>query len=80
MMRRQFGSKMKKGGLGKLHTVELHNLCSSTIIIRIIKSRRMRRARFVSLIMEETNAYMILVIKPGGKRRPGRPKHRRECV
>jgi hypothetical protein len=53
---------MKKGGLGKLHNVELHNLCSSPIIIRIITWRRMRLAGFVSLIMEERNAYMILVI------------------
>jgi hypothetical protein len=32
------------GGWRKLHKEELHDLCSSPSIIRIIKSRRMRRA------------------------------------
>jgi hypothetical protein len=30
------------GGWRKLHKEELHNLCSSPSIIRMIKSRRMR--------------------------------------
>jgi hypothetical protein len=36
------------GGLRKLHNEELHNLYSSTNIIRMIKLRRMRWARHVA--------------------------------
>jgi hypothetical protein len=45
-MRRIFGPKRDKvtGGWRKLHNEGLRNLYSSTIIIRIIKSRRMNCA------------------------------------
>jgi hypothetical protein len=36
------------GGWRKLHNEELHNLYSSPSIMRIIKSRRMRWARYVA--------------------------------
>jgi hypothetical protein len=44
VLRRIFGTKRDgvTGGWRKLHKKELHNLYSSTSIIRIIKSRRMR--------------------------------------
>jgi hypothetical protein len=44
VLRRIFGPKRDgvMGGLRKLHNEELHNLYSSSSIIRIIKSRRMR--------------------------------------
>jgi hypothetical protein len=44
---RIFGPKRDgvTGGWRKLHNEELHNLCSSPSIIRIIKSRRMRWGR-----------------------------------
>jgi hypothetical protein len=45
----------------KLHNEELHNLYSSTSIIRMIKSRRMRWAGCVAQIGEKRNAYRILV-------------------
>jgi hypothetical protein len=45
---------------------ELHNLYSSPIIIRMIKSRRIRWAGHLAR-MGETNAYRILVGKPEGK-------------
>jgi hypothetical protein len=35
-------------GWRKLHNEELHNLCSSPFIIRMIKSRRMRWTRHVA--------------------------------
>jgi hypothetical protein len=49
------------GGWRKLHNEELHNLYSSTSIIRIIKSRRMRWAGHVAQM---------------GKRPLGRPRCR----
>jgi hypothetical protein len=44
LLRRIFGPKWDgvMGGWIKLHNEELHNLYSSSSIIRIIKSRRMR--------------------------------------
>jgi hypothetical protein len=44
VLRRMFGPKRDgvTGGWRKLHNEELHNLYSSSSIIRIIKSRRMR--------------------------------------
>jgi hypothetical protein len=45
-LRRIFGSKRDEvtGEWGKLHSEEVHNLCSSPDIIRLVKSRRMRWA------------------------------------
>jgi hypothetical protein len=50
---RVFGNKVRrrilrpkmvkvKGGCRKLHDEELHNLCSSAIVTRMIRSRRMK--------------------------------------
>jgi hypothetical protein len=61
------------GGWKKLHHEELHNLYSSSNIIRMIKARRMRWARHVARMAEKRNACRILVEKPEGKRPPGRP-------
>jgi hypothetical protein len=43
-LRRMFGPKRDEviGGWRKLHNEELHNLCSSSSIIRNIKSRKIR--------------------------------------
>jgi hypothetical protein len=49
------------GGKRKLHNEQLHNLYSSLIIIRMIKSRRMRGARNVARVGEKRNAYRTLV-------------------
>jgi hypothetical protein len=50
VLRRIFGPKRDevKGGWRKLHNEELHDLYSSRSIIRIMKSRRMRREGHVA--------------------------------
>jgi hypothetical protein len=60
------------GGWRKMHNEELHDLHSSSSIIRIIKSRRMRLAQHVALMGEKRNVYRLLVGKPEGKRPLGR--------
>jgi hypothetical protein len=64
------------GGWRKLHNEELHNLYSSPSIIRIIKSRRMRRVGHVARMGENKKVYRLLVGKPEGKRPLGRPRRR----
>jgi hypothetical protein len=78
VLRRIFGSKRDgvTGGWRKLHNEELHNLYSSSSIIRIIKSRRMRWAGHVARMGEKRNVYRLLVGKPVGKRPPGRTRCR----
>jgi hypothetical protein len=78
VLRRIFGLKRDEviGGWRKLHNEELHNLCSSLIIIRIIKSRRIRLAGHVARMRVKRNAYRILVGNPEGKRPLGRSRHR----
>jgi hypothetical protein len=49
------------GGWRKLHNEELHGLYSSSNIIRVIKSRRMRWAGHTARMGEMRNAYKILV-------------------
>ena len=62
----------------KLHNAELHELYSSTNIIRNLKSRRLRWAGHVARMGQSRNAYRVLVGKPEGKRPLGRPRHRWE--
>jgi hypothetical protein len=58
--------------LGKLHDEELHNLFSSTNIIRMIKLRRMRWAGNVARMGENRNVHRNLEGNPGGKRPQGK--------
>jgi hypothetical protein len=51
-------------------------LYSSPSTIRIIKSRRIRWARYVARLGEKRNAYELLVAKPEGKSPLGRPRCR----
>ena len=50
-----------------LHNAEQHALYSSSNIIRNLKSRRLRWARYVALMEQSRNAYRVLVGKPAGK-------------
>jgi hypothetical protein len=78
VLRRIFGPKRDEvtGGWRKLHNKELRDLYSSSSIIRIIKSMRMRQAAHVARMGEKRNAYRLLVGKTGGKRPLGRPRRR----
>jgi hypothetical protein len=60
----------------KLHNKELHNLYSSSNVIRIIKSRKMKWAGNVARIREKKNSYKIFVRKPERNRPIGRPRRR----
>jgi hypothetical protein len=76
VLRRIFGPKKDEvtGEWRKLRNKELHDLYSSPIIIRMIKSQRMRWAGHVAQMGEKGNAYKLLVGKPEGKRPLGRPR------
>jgi hypothetical protein len=78
LLRRIFGPKRDgvTGGWRKLYNEELHNLYSSSSIIRIIKSKRMRWAGNIARMGEKKNVYMLLVGNPEGKRPLGRPRRR----
>jgi hypothetical protein len=62
----------------KLHNDELHSLYSSSNIVRVIKSRRMRWVGHVARMGEWKGVYRVLVGRPEGKRPLGRPRRRWE--
>jgi hypothetical protein len=78
VLRRIFGPKRDEvtGDRRKVHNEELHNLHSSSSVIRMIKSRRMKWARYVVRMGVKRNACRILMEKPEGKRPLGRPRCR----
>jgi hypothetical protein len=80
VLRRVLGPKRDEvtGEWRKLHNEELHDPYSSSNIVRLIKSRRMRWAVHVARMVEERGVYKILMGKPEGRRPMGRPRHRWE--
>jgi hypothetical protein len=80
VLRRIFGPKRDEvtGDWRKLHNEELHNLYSSTNIIRQIKSMRMRWAGHVARIGEKRKVYKVLAVRPEGRRSLGRQMRRWE--
>jgi hypothetical protein len=78
VLRGIFGPKRDEvtGGWMKLHHDELHNLYSSTIIVRMINVRKMKWAGHVARMGAIRNAYTILARKPERKRPLGRPRCR----
>jgi hypothetical protein len=78
VLRRIFGPKrdVVTGELRKLHNEELHDLYSSSSIIIIIKTMRMRWAAYVAVMREKRNAYRLLVEKSEGRGPLGRPRRR----
>jgi hypothetical protein len=74
---RTFGPKGEEvaGGWRRLHNEELHNLCVSLNIIRVIKSSGIRWARHVARMGAIRIAYEIL----GGKTEGNRPLRKSRC-
>jgi hypothetical protein len=76
---RIFGPETEEdGSWKKLHNDELHDLCSSPNIIRVIKSRRMRWAGHVARMGEGRDVYRFLDGWPEGRRPLRRPRGRWE--
>jgi hypothetical protein len=82
VLRRIFGHKWDEviGEWRKLHNEELNNLYSSSNIVQVIKSRKMRWVEHVACMGERRGVYRVLVEKPEGKRLLGRPRHRWEDI
>jgi hypothetical protein len=79
VLKKIFGPKREEdGSWRKLHNDELHSLYSSSNIVRVIKSRRMRLAGHAACTGEGRGVYRVLVGRPEGKRPLGRPRHRWE--
>jgi hypothetical protein len=68
--------KRRGGGWRKLHNEELHKLCSSPNIIKVIKSRRMRWVEHVVCIRKMRNSYKIFDTKTEKQKPFQRPQHR----
>jgi hypothetical protein len=80
VLRRIFGPKRDEvtGKWKRLHNEELYAVYSSPVIIRVIKSRRLRWAGHVARMGKRRGAYRALVGKPEGRRPLGRPRLTRE--
>jgi len=66
------------GECRKLHNEELNDLHSSSNIVRVIQSSRIRWAGHVACMGERRGLYRVLVGKPEGNRPLRRPKSRWE--
>jgi PAS domain-containing protein len=71
VLRRMFELKRDEvtGGSRKQHNEELHNLCSSQNMIRMIKSGRMRLEGHAARIGEKRNIYINICVIGGNVRR-----------
>jgi hypothetical protein len=73
VLRRMFEPKRDEvtGEWRKLHNAELHDLYSSSDIVRVIRWRRMRWEGHVARMSERSSVYRVLVGKREGKIRLG---------
>ena len=80
VLRRVVGPKRDEvtGEWKKVHNEELNDLYRSLKIVGVIKSRSMRSVGHVAPMGEGRGVYRVLVGKPEGKRKLGRPSRRWE--
>jgi len=80
VLRRIFGAKREEvtKEWRKLHNEEFNYMYSSPIIVRVLKSRRMRWAGHVARVGERRGVYRVLVGKPEVKKPLDRARHRWE--
>ena len=79
ILRQIIGPKGDENGeRRRLQNEELRSLHNSPNIVRVIKSRRLRRAGNVARMEEVTSIFKILTDKPTGKRSLGRHTRRWE--
>jgi hypothetical protein len=80
VLRRVFGAKRDEvtGEWRKLHNEELGDLYSSSNIVRVVKSRKMRWEGHVARMVEGRGVHGVLVVRPEGKRPLGRSRRRWE--
>ena len=76
VLREIFGPKRDEvtGEWRKLHNEELSDLYCLPNIVRVIKSRRIRKAGHVARMGDRRDVYRVLVRKPEGKRQLGRTR------
>jgi len=80
VLRRVFGSQREEvtGEWRKLHNEELRDLYPLPNIVRVVKSKRTRKAGHVARMGERRGMHRVLAGKPEGKRPLGRPRRRWE--
>ena len=80
VLRRIIGPKRDEvtGEWRKLNNEELTELYPTSIVVRVIKSRRMRWTVHVARLGERRDVFRVLVRKHEGKRPHGKPRCRRE--
>ena len=80
VLRRIFGPKRDEvtGEWRRLHNEERYALYSSPDFIRVVKGRRLKKAELVVRMRERRGACKVLVGKPEGTRKLGRPRRRWE--
>jgi hypothetical protein len=73
VLRKIFGPKREEdGSWRKLHNDELYSLYSSPNIVRVIKSRRMRRTGHVARMGDGRGVYRVLVGRSEGLETTGK--------